>query len=287
MFMLMGMLAPLVVLALVVASVRAIWRTVTLPRLVKAGGACERCGYAVADLTSFTCPECGEDLRRVGIITPAMEARRRGSLFAAIAGWTFLCAVVAYAGVMATAVLSIQGVGPTIGTWKQDLTPSSGAYRSLTIEYESDGMSIASELALVLTTADGATYPLTIDPGPMQVYGVGGTVTEWLPDTIETWYAEVGLDTADPAVAAEAAEVSNFIDLLVMSPSSAYRPNLVHHQIQRASTGGIGVREPPGGFFLLPAALGVLGVIYVVGLVLIVRRRRRMLRSIASFPPAA
>ena len=33
--------------------------------------ACARCGYPVNGLPSFTCPECGADLRQVGITTPS------------------------------------------------------------------------------------------------------------------------------------------------------------------------------------------------------------------------
>ena len=40
---------------------------------------CRACGYAVKGLPSFTCPECGSDLREVGIDTPgaAREVLRR------------------------------------------------------------------------------------------------------------------------------------------------------------------------------------------------------------------
>lgn len=35
---------------------------------------CRACGYAVRGLPSFTCPECGSDLREVGIDTPGAGA---------------------------------------------------------------------------------------------------------------------------------------------------------------------------------------------------------------------
>ncbi|HZW10448.1 MAG TPA: hypothetical protein VFF69_11145 [Phycisphaerales bacterium] len=280
-----GLMSPLIGLVLVIASVHAIWRTVTLPRRTKQGAACERCKYEVADLTSFTCPECGEDLRRVGIITPAMEARRRGSLAGAILGWTFLCATFAYAGMIATVMgqLSSGAVAGGVTSWQQSITPASGAYRSLTAEYQSDGRSISSSIELVLTTSDGATHPLTLDPGTMEVLGLGGGVAAWSPETIEAWYAQVGLDVSDPAIRAEAAEVSSFVDLLVMSPSGAFSPNLVHHQIQMISAGG---PAPPGrminqGLVIL-GGLGVLAIVYVLGLAVIIRRRRRLLRSVGA-----
>lgn len=36
---------------------------------------CGQCGYAVRGLTTFTCPECGADLREVGIRTPSTGGR--------------------------------------------------------------------------------------------------------------------------------------------------------------------------------------------------------------------
>ena len=36
---------------------------------------CNACGYAVRGLPSFTCPECGSDLREVGIATPGVGTR--------------------------------------------------------------------------------------------------------------------------------------------------------------------------------------------------------------------
>ena len=40
------------------------------------GGACGQCGYAVRGLTTFVCPECGADLRQVGIVRPDVAATR-------------------------------------------------------------------------------------------------------------------------------------------------------------------------------------------------------------------
>ena len=39
---------------------------------------CRACGYAVRGLPSFTCPECGSDLREVGIVTPGPGAQLFG-----------------------------------------------------------------------------------------------------------------------------------------------------------------------------------------------------------------
>jgi|SRR5688572_19151352 len=49
---------------------------------------CRACGYAVKGLPSFTCPECGSDLREVGIDTPGAgrEVIRRAKAAGAAAG---------------------------------------------------------------------------------------------------------------------------------------------------------------------------------------------------------
>ncbi len=72
----------------VVISLRAMLLALTRPQRSSADPACELCRYKVAGLHALVCPECGTDLRRTGIITPAMEMRPRGSTGGAIIGWT-------------------------------------------------------------------------------------------------------------------------------------------------------------------------------------------------------
>ena len=65
---------------------RVLWRrkAVTQP-------ACGNCGYFVRGIATFTCPECGQDLREVGIVTPSTHAKGWSSdpvLRAAL--WTLL-----------------------------------------------------------------------------------------------------------------------------------------------------------------------------------------------------
>lgn len=38
---------------------------------------CARCGYLVRGIAQLRCPECGSDLREVGIIAPGPRKRRR------------------------------------------------------------------------------------------------------------------------------------------------------------------------------------------------------------------
>lgn len=77
-----SMLSPFVVvfglIVLAIPSVALVMMVVGLVMLAKqrgrAGAAvegnCVKCGYLVAGLSTFVCPECGSDLRVVGIVAP-------------------------------------------------------------------------------------------------------------------------------------------------------------------------------------------------------------------------
>jgi hypothetical protein len=65
-----------VVLASLVGLAWLWWRVLRRPKSVAMGASCGQCGYGVRGISSTTCPECGHDLREVGIITP----RRRGQV---------------------------------------------------------------------------------------------------------------------------------------------------------------------------------------------------------------
>lgn len=92
----MGVSVIYVILSLLAQLLPAAWmireivRAVTVPRGSKAEPACEKCGYSVTGLAALRCPECGTDLRATGIVTRAMEMRRRSSIGAAVTAWWFV-----------------------------------------------------------------------------------------------------------------------------------------------------------------------------------------------------
>lgn len=85
----MGMMEMLIVLALA-AMAAGVW---LLTRHRKQAGepVCGRCGYRVKGLPTFICPECGSDLREVGIRGgpgTSQPASRHWRLPLLLAGWT-------------------------------------------------------------------------------------------------------------------------------------------------------------------------------------------------------
>ena len=60
------------------------------------GGTCGKCGYAVRGLTTFNCPECGSDLREVGITL----TQRRGIISIIIVSVLVLMMLLLCAGLL-------------------------------------------------------------------------------------------------------------------------------------------------------------------------------------------
>ena len=289
MFALFGCGLFIVPIVLFVWAIVTIVRAITLPRNAARFAACERCGYAVADLTSFTCPECGVDLRNGGIITPAIIARTRGSLTSAILAWTYIAGFVAYlAFTLSIGFLSVGGAAWTSfsanTSWSNNLTPTSGNYQSLEILFDHDYTSVTSDIDLTLGDTGGTLHTISLDPNTMQITGLATSPTTWSPITIETWYAQLGLDTTDAQILAEAAEVTREVDLALRSPSSSMAPsNLREHTSNAMPVASTATPitpppafGPPPAVWLAATAVGLL--IYALGIVFIVRRRSTLLR---------
>jgi hypothetical protein len=109
-------------------------------RLKRAGAAspraCGRCGYDVRGLPTFACPECGSDLREVGIVAPGSPPHAPPLFFAALrATWPRLllaaiaiAAATAAAAALAVALILSHEVRPSAHA---TLEPASKAYRVL------------------------------------------------------------------------------------------------------------------------------------------------------------
>jgi class 3 adenylate cyclase len=112
---------------------------------------CGKCGYIVKGLTTLTCPECGSDLRDVGIISPD-HPRERSRLTqyiwrtALILGWTGLCVAiyviffipyreVIFGPLQQTCALVDRNLWPYRGFCRRtvSLVPASGAFGKITL----------------------------------------------------------------------------------------------------------------------------------------------------------
>ena len=67
------------------------------------GPHCGSCGYSTHGLAGLTCPECGSDLREVGIVVPRAVGNLSGWMLAAILGTLLVC-------ILAATVVVVLGV---------------------------------------------------------------------------------------------------------------------------------------------------------------------------------
>lgn len=63
-------------------------RGVSAPEWMRRGACCGGCGYELSSVGEGRCPECGAALIKVGVSTPRMAVRLRGSVFLLVMGWT-------------------------------------------------------------------------------------------------------------------------------------------------------------------------------------------------------
>jgi hypothetical protein len=257
-FGLVAMGVPLLIAAVMVYTLVV---SLTRPRRYRPHPACERCGYAVTGLASLTCPECGTDLRAGGIITPAMEARRRGSTLGAILAWTvlmagavFVIANIAFVAVgvstarsaaaTAAATATAPGRSPTGLTtvMSEDLRPNSGAFPlvryTLSNAPSFDGSAAAITVSLSLPGMGGGTPMFTATLSPAGAGGASGAASSfsWTDplgrvvgtgstptvDDVLAWMRAAGVDSSAPGATAEAPELLGLLTLSAIPAGSAY-----------------------------------------------------------------
>lgn len=281
-------------------SIRAIYITVTPPRGGVQSPSCEKCRYPVSGLNTLSCPECGTDLRLSGIITRAMEARRRGGLAGAIMGWSFLmlCTFGLFAAAAASRATAVAAPGLQVmpAVYTTELKPASGAYRSVVIEWPSiQTISPATRemyaAAAELTLNDGTRHRLEVSPTMDCILAGENKPSRKLShEAVAAWYRSVGLDTAPPALAEEVGEVVRLLDEVLTSS----RPDLVslsaaHFQVGAVSSTNStfappATRSVDRAWLVVGSVTSVAIVVWVLGVVGIVLRRRGLLREAALRP---
>ncbi len=177
--------------------------------------ACGNCGYAVRGLPTFTCPECGEDLREVGIVTPGhagMSPTMRGAILVLL--WTLVLPVPAL--ILSTMVVHMT---PQRGETRINHSlgnPSSKAYRGIEVQQRvvgSDTSVTSNSVTLTLLPAPGAPIRIEIDPVNLgyryrtksgeEVKADAGLD----PGKLLDWMSQAGIDRQNEQVKLEAAEL--------------------------------------------------------------------------------
>ena len=302
-FFLVWSFAPLTILLVIAGfAIRSIWITITPPRKGVKQPSCEKCKYPVAGLNSLNCPECGSDLRTTGIITRPMEVRRRGGLFGAILGLTYLVlcgfglAMLLFSSVVVPSLATPSGSTPVPTT---TLTPGSGAYSALIVEQPyapttSAVSNLSYSAALEITLTDGSKHRVEVTPSrrciPIADDQAGAALGPVSRATISSWMTSLGFDSADAGIAAEIDDIVRVIDITLVTPYTppaqmsvtAFTVGATSY-IGGNSTGYTSEQTYWWTFLAWLVPIGF-GAIWLICLALIVMRRRRLLRGAASQP---
>ncbi|HEY7117668.1 MAG TPA: adenylate/guanylate cyclase domain-containing protein [Tepidisphaeraceae bacterium] len=234
---------PLLLLLLLAGVV---WAVVRLRRRAHRGSGrelptCGHCGYAVVGLTTFTCPECGSDLREVGIVRsrnapppPALASARPRPLgefatFVRVVGWQLaLFAILFTLGAYYGIDHYVERVRPTTWTETQVVRakPNSGSYQSVTVtltqRFVTQGFSRPPGTPVRERRAD-----VELNTGPnrftfvrdvingtntyLDAKGVEQSNKRPLSDELGAWMADHGIDTSKPAVRGEIDTIADAI----------------------------------------------------------------------------
>lgn len=297
--MLVGLLAPALFVLMTAWAINAIVAAVTLPKKAVSAPSCERCKYPVAGLGTLNCPECGTDLRATGIITRAMEVRRRGSLASAILAWTVLCAIGAMVvssivGTFWAMSIARNPANATTFATSSTLTPASGAHSPVVIKAIQTvplrGTAPTTAITLTIPTGTGGTFTASAATPALALSwtksdGASASVTTLDRASVLEWFTLAGIDTSPPEISNEADELVAALSALARAPTAPVASSASWNATASAPivTGlGSGFSNDPAYYVWATVLLSLGALIWGLGIWLIVRRRRKMLKVHAA-----
>jgi len=211
--------------------------------------ACGKCGYSVRGLPTFTCPECGADLREVGIITPSrsgMSPTMRGAILVLL--WTLVLPIPA---MVATVV--VVRMSPQRGETRTDHSlgnPASKAYRGIEVQQRLAGSNVeatSNTVMLTLLPNQGTPIRIEIDQASLGYRYRTRSGEEFTAGTgldaskLLDWMLQAGIDRQDKQVQLEAAELLSIVQAASVSGISgvalrgAYNLPVRHFNLQGTS----------------------------------------------------
>ena len=279
---------------------------------------CGQCQYIVEGLQTMFCPECGGDFRKVGIETPGKRDQIGPVRFLVL--WTVLLAPLA---LMVSVVAIALGPQRVTGASTCGLSPTSHSFRRVNLCFRSDftapngftrrrrsgpGLSSSGRrvtLRFPTTTPSRAAdvVELTISgpskpmPPPsarmLSVYPRSGAYryTNAAGQTVDQaqgfnqavmadWFAAFGL-TADAPDAADAAELFALVNAYAQGQASF----TANRYVSAGGSSSMSNSRPAG--WMLGGVSAFWLLVYVSGIVLYYRRRRRMAPAIEAIPAPA
>ena len=284
------------------AVVTVVWWWRTRRGQAAAMPLCGQCGYCVRGVPTFTCPECGADLREVGIVGP--HARRGPNVWLPILVWTVLLPFVAIVLTLVLTRLVPQQrrpfaqrtifcqfpdqpdmLPPTI-TVRMDGQRWRWPWSSAPVPYESMRLYFADPLRtdFHVDRTTGACWHIRPDGQSLRRLPGGLGV-----DSLLDWFASAGLEVESELARQAAADI-----LLAIEETPQARGKFTKLSPD-PQTGTERITAHPADVFVrrlsaLETDSGIIGVlvfwslVWVLGIWLIVRRQRRRMEAASAHP---
>ncbi|MHC4444840.1 MAG: hypothetical protein ACYTA5_19760 [Planctomycetota bacterium] len=252
--------------------------------------ACGRCGYIVKGLPSFTCPECGSDLREVGIVGPGMRRAMGGKVYIAL--WSILLPITAV--IISMVVLGIAAPHYYVKTAERFIFCQADDLRD-TIGVKMEGEALVwpwsspkvplQKMKLIIKRSPGSYMEVDLSTKVYRYAKKDGGIVEggdgFGAGALLIWLAEFGVDTDKQGVKDKVKDV-----LLAINETPAAQGKLTrlsfHPQMKvaqiTAQQSNIRIRRRmpsslPGWLILLVSAFWL--AVWFVGMRKILARRRR------------
>lgn len=229
------MLIPILVLCLAVASSLGLiylWYRVFKQRTGSGLPVCGQCGYAVRGLGGLVCPECGADLREVGIVTPGRSGRVIPIVF--IIAWTLL--LPGPACLITAPIVAFVPNQQQIQSDNESFSPSiGGEYQSVTLS--ASGQLPFQEISVAFVANNGTIDSIKVDAVNLQYKYVHGGVSSWQtfdPSAVLTCLKGIGADVKKQHVQDEADELF----ILIQNWQGINGPNMNLTSRHLSSNGG-------------------------------------------------
>lgn len=270
----------------VVLCIGVIARAIFVPSDIRRACCCGGCGFAIADTSTNRCPECGGQLSKVGISTPAMAVRLRGGLGWALLAWTTACAMVAQlawgyilqsAWASAMVVNAASFGGPQQHSYETSYTPSrytisgegmaesSAADLNFRIDASTtfviDGAAIESGTATLSLRKNGSseasTLELDLGEGVFELrdgknaVSRSGKAAEVDAGLVRAWFDAAGIAGDGGAFARSMADAKRLVEGRFADPeglSAIFQPFGMTVAGSLQSNGGSSSSGPVGGF---------------------------------------
>ncbi len=239
--------------------------------------ACGSCRYPVRGLEAMTCPECGTDLREAGIITPTASTNPLGRLPSKIIIFTTITALVGFLTLpllmhtlpkQQSATRSVTFGSPTSATYQQ--IEAKRASHTTTWLGRTLSQSNKTPLTIELTRASGTTTA-EYDLVATATVKAGATTTPHpvadTKDALHKLFTAAGIDTTNPAVAAELSALATEFDAPITAPVTKPAQFM-------SGGGGSGTSTGPHPLSIITAIAALL-TIYAAGVVVICRTHHR------------